>query len=254
MVDLDSGEVRSFALPNWQIKAMAGLANRRIIAVTLDAILLFELTPKGLVPLESWCIESEGSMLDIAVSDNGSRFAVAAGCRAYIGSTGKRHLEAIELIDCMAATCASRAGTLGVSGSGSVHFYGTEPRNSMQKLQIDGNAPILSAGLSPDGRQIVVGDDYARSILFDVAAGEGIQLDSPSGKPIAIDWNPDSNSFVVLTLTREVAIYSRSGETLTHLFPTETGTYYMVGGGWTADGRSVVSGTEHGRILTWTLS
>jgi WD40 repeat protein len=257
-VDLTSGTVERHALGGeWGVRSVVGLTDRRVLVVSVCDVVLYGLTGGGLVTLDTWAIESEGAVVDVAATTTGSRFAVAAGHRLYVGGAGRRDLDVVLVRpdpDCL-ATSLSRNGEVVAAGrGGGVNVYAGRPPIRRDRLRLDdGDVPALAIGLSPDGRRVVAGDDVTRLALFDVDTGVRTDLE-PVGKAVAVDWTPDGSAVAAVGLTRQVLVYDGSGRTLARMEHDASGVNYFVGGGWTAAATRVVAGTEHGLILTWAFT
>jgi hypothetical protein len=268
-VDLDTGAVDAYPIGgDLTVRAMVGLTGRRVLAVRFDCIEMFHLdgSARRLRPVRRWTIRSESSVLDVSATATGSRFVVAAGDRFYLGDVeSRRRLVCVESPDetfygsagCLAAYVSPEGGTLAVGrvGSVDVHTGGTGGTGGELRrihdlsLNTKGYA-VLSIGISPDGRRLVAGDDYATSALFDLHAGTRTEL-SEGAKVVGAKWTPDGGTCAVVMLTRTVGLLDPSGRLQAELTPDEPGTYYFLGGGWAGDDRFVV-GTEHGKVLVWT--
>src|SRR6185295_11974724 len=141
--------------------------------------------------------------------------------------------------------------TLVAGRSGAVGIYAPQPLAFGQELAVnEAEIPILSAGLSPDGGLLVACDAITRTALFDLGTGATHSVTS-AGKAIAVRWSSDGTVCALVALTQLVGFVDRTGRTLRHVTPPGDGTYYFVGGGWTADGTRFVVGTEHGRVFCW---
>lgn len=246
VVDLTTGEVRRHEfVDEWGPKAIAGLAGRRVLVAGINTVYLYAIRDDRLDPLATWSIRSVGSIIDVAATPSGSVFAVAAGDRVYRGRVDRSQLDTRGSTDCL-AVAVSADGTRVGSGHGGRVDLG--PR--VEVTVNDKDIPILSAGLSPDGRRLVACDDITQTVLADLDAGTTTEVLS-AGKAIAARWSPDGSVCALISLTRHIQLLDRDGAGAGSLSPAEAGTYYLLGGGWTADGRTLVAGTEHGKILTW---
>jgi hypothetical protein len=268
-VDLDTGAVDVYPIGgDLSVRAMVGLTGRRILAVRFDRIEMFHLdgSARRVRPIRRWTIRSESSVLDVSATATGSRFVVAAGDRFYLGDVeSRRRLVCVESPDetfygsagCLAAYVSPDGGTLAVGRVGSIDVHtggpggaGGEPLRRIHDLSLNTKGyAVLSIGMSPDGRRLVAGDDYATSALFDLHAGTRAGL-SEGGKVVAVKWTPDGGTCALVMLTRTVGLLDPSGRLQAELSPDEAGTYYFLGGGWAGDDRFVV-GTEHGKVLAW---
>lgn len=160
---------------------------------------------------------------------------------------------------CLAVGLTPDGETVAIGRRDGVDVYAGAPLTVRNELRFNDahisstDVPVLSAGLSPDGRRLVAGDDITRVGLFDIATGVRTRLDS-AGKGIGVRWSPDGSAFAVIVLTRQVVIHDGSGEPVNHLVHEESGTNYFVGGAWTTDASRLVVGTEDGRILAWSFA
>ena len=249
VVDLESGDVRRHAfVDEWGPKSIAGLTGRRVLVAGVKAVYLYAIREDRLDPLATWSIGSVGSIVDVAATASGSVFAVAAGDRVYRGQVDRPHLDVRSSADCLAVAVSADGTRVGSGRGGRVDL---DPAARAEVTVNDKDIPILSAGLSPDGRLLVACDDITQTVLADLDAGTTAQVRG-AGKAVAARWSPDGSACALIALTRTVQLLDRSGEPAGMLEPAGSGTYYLLGGGWTADGRSLVAGTEHGRILSWT--
>lgn len=261
-VELDTGAVATYEIfDESSVAALAGLTGRRVLAVGWDRVGLYALTGTEARLVRSWPIESDTSVIDVAATASGSRFVVAAGDRFYVGDAEEDRLAEVKSPDktwygsagCLAAYVSADGDTLAVGRAGSVDVHTAEGLRRVHDVRLNekGDA-VLSAALSPDGRRLMVGDDAARTAVFDLADGTVTRV-SGGAKTIAARWSGDGSACALVLLTRMVGLVDRSGRLLAQLTPEEGGTYYFLGGGWVPGGGRFAVGTEHGKVLTWTL-
>ncbi|MEO3793394.1 WD40 repeat domain-containing protein [Nonomuraea sp. B10E15] len=264
LVDLDTGTVDSYEVDDdLPPVALVGLTDRRVLVVRFNTIELYRLDgpAEWKAPIRQWQIKSDTSVLDVAATESGSRFVVAAGDRFYVGDVDNPDLVEVDSPDrtwygsagCLAGYVSPDGATFAVGRVGSIDVYTTAPLCRIHDLCMNekGDA-VLSLALSPDGRRLVAGDDAARSALFDLGGGDRAQV-SKGGKVIAAQWSRDGSVCALVVLTRAVGVVDLSGRLLAELTPQEPGTYYFLGGGWVAGGGRFAVGTEHGKILAWNL-
>jgi hypothetical protein len=267
VVDLDTGACETHPVP-WDdsaIRSLVGLTGRRVLAVDFHRVALCRLGEHGVVPVRHWRIECDTSVLDVAATAAGSRFVVAAGDRFYLGDVDRPDLAEFGSPDrtdigtagCLAACVSPSGDTVAVGRVGAVDVYAAAgmstaaPLSPSQVLRVNTNGvPVLSAGMSPDGRHLAAGDDVTATVMFDVERGSRVQV-SEGGKVIAVRWSPDGSVCALVALTRSVGLVDPAGRLLAELEPAERGTYYFIGGGWTVQGDRFVVGTEHGKLLAW---
>ncbi|MGW1998101.1 WD40 repeat domain-containing protein [Embleya sp. NPDC001921] len=256
VVDLRSGAISVFPLAGeWGTKSIVGLTDRRILVVSILDVFVYELTRDKLKTSRSWQIKSDGSVLDVAATADGSRVVVAAGDRHYDGGIQKLRPKTLLTgtgLDCLAIGMTPDGGVIAAGRNDGVDVYTGLPPVAGRELRFDNeeNVPVLAVGVAPDGRHALVGDDITRVALFDVDSGYCTPLDS-HGKAIAVRWSPDGSVAATIVLTREVVMYDPTGDPVACLVHADSGRNYFVGGGWAPGAQQFVVGTEHGRILVW---
>jgi WD40 repeat protein len=246
-VDLDSGAAGRMELADeWGVKAIAGLSANRVLVANIKTVVLYDLA-QG--PVGSWDIESWGATLDVAATPSGSVFAVAAGDRFYTGGIGRYDLASTPSPNCLAVAVSADGALVAAGRDGFVDVY---QRGGLTRSLGGGDIPALSIGLAPGGRRLMTCDDNTDTAMFDLDTGARTPLDT-AGKAVAMRWSPDGTTCAAIALTRLVGLLDADGGHRRHLEPPERGTYYLLGGGWTPDGKRIAAGTEHGKIVSWSL-
>lgn len=259
-IDLVTGEMeRNELRGEWGVKAIVGLPGREFMLVSICDIRAGEFSQMATgMYSRLWEIKSGGSVLGAAATPDLSRWAVAAGDRVWEGTIKRQKITSVvrkhKALNRYAVSMSSDGETLVVGGDGGVDVYIGQPPVKAEEYRFPDalDVPQLATGLSPDGGLIVMGDDITRTALIDRSTGEIRGLDT-HGKAIAVDWTPDGEAFAVVTLTREIYVFDRTGKPLVHAGHPDSGTRYFTSGGFIPGGRGLWAGTEHGLIVTWML-
>ncbi len=254
VVDLDSGAtVHAPVDLEWGMKAVVGLADGRLLVATVKEVALYALVDGGVRRERWWPIASQGSLIGLGSTVDGSRFAVAAGDRILTGSITGDGLRTVPVGDCWAVSLSSDGRIVAACTGSGVDVFDALSLHHLRTLRVETvMAPLIAVALSPDGATVMAADDITRVLRWDLASAAHQELD-PAAKAASIAWSPDSSCAMVVGLTQTVAVYAATGQAMTHLRPSESSTAYLVGGGWSADGRCVATGTEDGRIVVWRL-
>ena len=257
-VDLRSGVAVSAPLElDYSVKAVAGLAGGRVLVATISEVALYGPPEQGLLQERRWPMSSIGSIIGLGAASAGSRFAVAAGGRLLVGSVTDAQLAEIELDDCVAVGL-SRDGATVMAGHGDAVevFEGASLRHLRTLRTGGGVAPLIGLGVRPTGDVVIAADDITQVFRWSLGAAPGPAGEvgdalAAAAKAVSITWSPDGSCFAVVGLTRLVALYDAVGEPIAHLKPAEWSREYIVGGGWSPDGRCLVAGFEDGRLVVW---
>lgn len=264
-LDLTTGRVERYDFDDeTYLRAVAGLTDRRVLAVGFHEVFLCRLRDGDLEILASWPIESDSSVLDVAATVTGSRFAIAVGNEAYVGDIGRKSLTIVKSSPCLAVGVSPDGATVAIGYGQTIELLTGAPPVRGGRVRLDDadvqifswnnkEVPYLSIGLSPDGRRIAAGDDMGRTFVFDVDAGAVRKLDNWS-KTIGARWSDDGSAVALIMLSRVVGLHDPSGEQVATLEANDDGQGYFVGGGWTPDQRGFVVGDEEGRVLAWTFA
>jgi hypothetical protein len=252
VVDVGSGSVARYPHDYpYGPKAITVLADRRMLVASIEELHVYALSEFYASSIRSWPYKSTGTVIGLASA--GERFAIGVGDQLLTGWTDRDQLTAVDSPTCEAVALSADGSLVAAARGDTVGVYGTDALDLRAEFAIAAlEAQVIATGITPDGTLVAAGDDYTQTAVFEPATGVRLPTDSV-GKAVSLSWNVDG-SLLLLVGLRLLAVSERSGAPRSGLRDADLGRYYLLGGGWTADGSHVVIGTEHGKVQLWQLS
>lgn len=118
-----------------------------------------------------------------------------------------------------------------------------------QSVEIAEDSEITAVGFSPDGKWLLFGDMRGNTTLWDLANAKAVRtIETPGNWRVnSVALSPDSSRFAT-AIHKEIRVYDikRNEPLVTYTTPAEANT-----AAFSADGRSIFSADNDGRILHW---